>query len=274
MLIAVLTCGPARAQQQAPAQQPPPQQQTAADPPGPDSTIFIPPKPKQPDTTQTNSNSAQPGTTSNGSANGSKNAQAIGSNDRLFFILPNYGTLQNAGSIQPLTVKQKFDIQWRNCFDPVVFPYVGLLAGISQMDNSDPGYGQGALGYAKRYGAAFVDSTDENFMVGAVYPSLFREDPRYFRMGKGGFFHRAGYSISRIFVTRTDAGRTVPNFSEFVGSATAATIGTTYRVGNERTVDDAAGDWGTLVGWDAVANLLKEFWPDIRHPNHHKSANS
>jgi hypothetical protein len=214
------------------------------------------------------SDQSQSGTTKSGSGNGS----AVGSNDRLLFALPNFGTVENAEQIKPLTVKQKFDLQLRSTFDPVEFPYVGLLAGISQARDSDPGYGQGALGYAKRYGAGFLDSIDENFMVGAVYPSLLREDPRYYQMGKGGFFHRAGYSVSRIFVTRTDAGNRQFNFSEILGSATGAAIGTTYRVGSEKSVGDACSDWATQVGWDTVSNLLKEFWPDIRRGFRHNNS--
>jgi hypothetical protein len=276
-IIPLFLCVPAFAQQQPPAQQQPaqqpPQQQTATDPADPGQQVFMPHPTQQPapapaaaqntDSTKPSTQS-QSGTTTSGTANGS----ATGSNDRLFFALPNFGTVENAEQIKPLTAKQKFDLQLRSTFDPVEFPYVGLLAGISQARDSDPGYGQGALGYAKRYGAGFLDSIDENFMVGAVYPSLLREDPRYYQMGKGGFFHRAGYSVSRIFVTRTDAGNRQFNFSEILGSATGAAIGTTYRVGSEKSVGDACSDWATQVGWDTVSNLLKEFWPDIRRGLH------
>ena len=263
-IIPVLFCVPAFAQQ---AQQ----QQTAADTSASEPQVIIPPHAQQPATAQKTDSSkagqAQQGATS--SASGGKTT--AGSNDRLFFALPNFGTVENAENIKPLTTKQKFDLQWRSTFDPVEFPYVGLLAGISQATNGDPGYGQGALGYAKRYGASFLDSIDENFMVGAIYPSLLKEDPRYYQMGKGGFIHRTGYSISRIFVTRTDSGKATFNFSEILGSATGAAIGTTYRVGDERHVGDALGDWGTQVGWDTVSNLLKEFWPDIRNKFHRNS---
>jgi len=263
-IIPVLFCVPAFAQQ---AQQ----QQTVADTSTSEPQMIIPPHAQEPTTAQkkdsTKAGQAQAGATS--SASGSKSV--AGSNDRLFFALPNFGTVENAENIKPLTTKQKFDLQWRSTFDPVEFPYVGLLAGISQATNNDPGYGQGAAGYGKRYGAAFLDSIDENFMVGAIYPTLLREDPRYYQMGKGGFIHRTGYSISRIFVTRTDSGKTTFNFSEVLGSATAASIGSTYRVGDERHVGDVASDWATQIGWDTASNLLKEFWPDIRRGLHRNS---
>jgi hypothetical protein len=264
-IISVVSCFPALAQQQAQ------KQQTALDPSGPSQQVFIPPPPQQPATAQKSDSSKPSQSQSVAATSASGNGPAVGTNDRLFFALPNFGTVENADNVQPLTTKQKFDLQWRGTFDPVEFPYVGLLAGISQAENSDPGYGQGALGYAKRYGATFLDSIDENFMVGAIYPTILKQDPRYYQMGKGSVIHRTLYSVSRIFVTRTDAGNRQFNFSEFLGSVTAAGIGTTYRVGGERTLGDAAIDWGTQVGWDTGSNLLKEFWPDIRREFHHNS---
>ena len=122
-------------------------------------------------------------------------------NDRLFFLLPNYLTVENSGKIPPLTTGQKFKLVALGTFDPVEFPYVGILAGIDQAENEDPSYGQGFKGYAKRYGVAFADTTVENFMVGAVIPSILHEDPRYFQSGKGGFWHRFGYAASRMILT-------------------------------------------------------------------------
>ena len=128
------------------------------------------------------------------------------SNDRLFYALPNFLTLENGGQVPPLTVGQKFKVVTRGSFDYIQIPWYGLLAGISQAENSEPGYGQGAEGYGKRLGAYFADGTIENYMTGSVFPSLLRQDPRFFQSGKGGFLHRTGYAVSRIFVTRTDSG--------------------------------------------------------------------
>ena len=126
-------------------------------------------------------------------------------------------TVENANHIAPLTTAQKFKLVARSSFDPVEFPYYAFLAGIGQAENSEAGYGQGAIGYAKRYGSNFADGTSENFFVGAVFPSLFREDPRYFQDGKGTFLHRAGYAVTRVVVTRTDSGHTMINLSELAG---------------------------------------------------------
>ncbi len=53
-----------------------------------------------------------------------------------------------------MTVAQKYKVAVRSSFDYVQYPWYAALAGISQAQNSEPGYGQGAEGYAKRFGAA------------------------------------------------------------------------------------------------------------------------
>lgn len=187
------------------------------------------------------------------------------SNDRLFWTLPNFLTVENAHNIPPLTAGKKFKVVLRTTFDPVEYPYVGFLAAISQAEDSEPGFGQGAAGYAKRYGSAFADNSVENFMTGAILPSLLRQDPRYYQLGHGTFKHRLGYAISRIFVTRSDSGRNEFNASEVVGSAASAAIATySYHPREDRTLSNTASVWGTQVGWDAVAIGVKEFWPDVR----------
>ena len=189
-------------------------------------------------------------------------------NDRLFFLLPNYLTVENAKQNPPLTTGQKFKLVALGTFDPVEYPYIGVLAGIDQAENTDPSYRQGLKGYGKRYALAFADTTVENFMVGAALPSLLHQDPRYFQLGKGGFWHRAGYAASRMFITRTDSGKTQFNYSEWVGSAVAAALSTTYHPPTDRNALNSANTWATQLWGDAVSFELKEFWPDIKRKLH------
>jgi len=211
-------------------------------------------------------NQSQPGEQAKDSPAGRSDDQAKStSNDRLFFALPNFLTLENAGQVPPMTAGQKFKVVARSSFDPVQYFWYGFLSGISQAENSEPGYGQGAAGYGKRYGAAFADGTIENFMVGAVFSSTLRQDPRFFQLGKGGFVHRTSYAVSRIFVTRTDSGHQQFNYSEILGSAASAAISTySYHPKGDRTLTNAASVWGTQVGYDTITIVVKEFWPDIR----------
>jgi hypothetical protein len=193
------------------------------------------------------------------------------SNDRLFYTLPNFLTLENANQVPPLTVGQKFKVVGRSSFDYVQYPWYGFLAGISQAENSEPGYGQGAAGYGKRFGAAFADGSIENFMTSAVLPSLLRQDPRFFQSGRGGFWHRTGYAMGRVIITRGDSGHSQFNFSEVVGGAMSAGISTySYHPREDRNVRNAASVWGSQIGYDTLTYVIKEFWPDIRRKIHKK----
>jgi hypothetical protein len=196
------------------------------------------------------------------------------SHDRLFYTLPNFLTLENAEQMPPLTTGEKFKVVARGTFDYVEFPWYAAIAGISQAQNSEAGYGPGAAGYGKRYGAAFADGTIENFMVEAVFPSLLKQDPRFYQSGVGTFWHHTGYAISRIFVTRTDSGHKQFNLPEFLGSALAAGISTySYHPRADRTLANTVSVWGTQVGYDTLSIVAKEFWPDIRRKlSHEKQA--
>jgi hypothetical protein len=186
------------------------------------------------------------------------------SKDRLFYALPNFLTVESK-DLPPLTVKQKFGVVTRGAFDYIQIPWYAALAGISQAENSEPGYGQGAEGYGKRLGAYFADGTIENYLTGAVLPSLLRQDPRYYELGKGSFIHRTEYAVSRIFVTRGDSGHTQFDISEVGGSAAAAFISTySYHPAGDRNVPNTLSVWGTQVGYDTITTVVKEFWPDIR----------
>jgi hypothetical protein len=193
------------------------------------------------------------------------------SKDRLFYALPNFLTVQNGTKLPPLTVKQKFAVVFRGSFDYVQIPWYAFLAGLSQAENSEPGYGQGAEGYGKRYGSAAADGTIENFMVGAVFPSVLHQDPRFFQLGHGSFIHRALYAGSRTIITRSDSGHSQFNFSEVGGGAAAAFISTySYHPSADRTVSNTMSVWGTQFGYDTLTLVIKEFWPDIRRKLSHK----
>ena len=222
-------------------------------------------QPQAPTTPDASAQPKTPGTVQTEQKQKTKEQTTGTSDDRLFWTLPNFLTVQSK-NIPPLSTGTKFKVVARGTFDPVEYFYIGFLAGISQAQDSEPGYGQGAAGYGKRYGAAFADNGIENFVTGAILPSLLKQDPRFYQMGRGPFSHRLGYAISRIFMTRSDAGNTQFNFSEVVGSAISAGISTySYHPSGDRNLGNTASVWGTQVGWDTVTIVFKEFWPDIRH---------
>jgi len=188
-------------------------------------------------------------------------------NDRIFGVLPNYRTVEiPKPQTPPLTARQKFKLAAEDSFDPYAYVVAGAFAGIAQTQNDPKSWGQESWGpYTKRYLASFADQTDENMMTEAVVPALLKQDPRYFRMGSGSFFKRTGYAVSRIWVTRTDSGHTTFNFSEIGGAGLSSAISNLYYPQEDRTLSKNLSRWGIMVGEDTFFNLLKEYWPDIRH---------
>ena len=190
---------------------------------------------------------------------------------RLFGVLPNRLTIENAGRLPPLTTGQKFGTDARDAFDVAQFAWYGVLAGISQAQDSDHSFGQGAEGFGKRFGEQFGQGTIENFSTRAVFPSILHQDPRYFQLGQGSIKHRVWYSVSRIFVTLGDDRSRQFNYSEFLGSVSAAAIATyTLHPAEDRNAGTVMTVWGEQVGYDALGYLAKEFWPDIRRKLSHK----
>jgi hypothetical protein len=185
-------------------------------------------------------------------------------NDRIFAVLPNYGTVETAKVLQPLNSGQKFRLATAGVFDWGALGFNGALSAIAQARNDPSAWGQGWDAYGKRYGANFADNSIGTYMTTAIFPSLLHEDPRYFQMGKGGFSHRFVYGWSRLFVTRTDSGSMRFNYSESVGNAAAAAISNIYHPADDRTAARNATTFGLLILYDGLSNELKEFWPDIR----------
>jgi hypothetical protein len=185
--------------------------------------------------------------------------------DRILWIIPNYKTAPDlSGPIEPLGTKEKFHLAAEDSFDPYNFALAGMYAGIGQWQNQYPTFGQGAAGYAKRLGGAYADLAIGNYLTEAMAPTLLHEDPRYFRLAKGGFWKRTGYALSRIVITRTDSGERCFNYAEVSGNAAAAAISNLYYPAANRTAGSTSQKLGLELATDAGFNVLKEFWPDIR----------
>jgi hypothetical protein len=107
-------------------------------------------------------------------------------------------------------------------------------------------------------------------MTEGVFPVLLHEDPRYFRRGTGSIISRAGYALSRVLVTHKDSGGRRFNYSEWLGNAGGVAISNAYYPDN-RTASENGTKLLTLVGTDAVSQVLKEFWPDIRRKLFHRA---
>lgn len=233
-------------------------QQPTATPAATDPATAPPPPPAR----------TQPGTTAN--------PQDEKIDKRVMGVLPNYRTAPKSAESTPITARQKLTIASKDSFDYPIYFVSAAFAGIYQLENQNPSFGQGLKGYAHRLGTSFADQTVGNMMTEGVMPALLREDPRYFRQGEGGVWARIWYAGTRVMVTRTDAGRTQFNFSEWVGNGAAAALGNWYYP-ESRSLDATFERTYTEVATDALSQELKEFWPDIKRKwftHHDKSGAS
>jgi hypothetical protein len=185
--------------------------------------------------------------------------------DRLFWFIPNYQTVDEQRSTPSISAKDKLLIAIKDSFDPFAFPIAAFYGGIAQMQNEYPSWGTGGLnGYENRFFAALADQTASNIMAEGVFPVLLHQDPRLLRLGSGGFFHRLGYAASRVFITRGDDGSPQFNASEFGGNAVMAIGSNLYTPPGDRSASDTATKWGIQLGVDMVGSVFREFWPDIK----------
>jgi len=184
--------------------------------------------------------------------------------NRILGIVPNFGAVSANTQLPPLTTKGKFWLATQDSFDYSSFIWTGVLAGQQFGSNSYPEFGQGAAGYGRYYWHSFVDGVSGTFFTEAIVPWATRQDPRYYTMGHGGFFRRTGYALSRVVLTKTDAGGTSFNWSEVVGNAFEAGLSNAYYPREERGLHQTAINWGTQLESAALNNIAKEFWPDFR----------
>jgi hypothetical protein len=185
---------------------------------------------------------------------------------RVLGVLPNFYS-SYIWDAAPLNAKQKFDLALHSIADPVEFVGTGVVAGAEQATGTFSGYGQGAEGYAKRYGAAYADDVLGRLIGSALLPSLLHQDPRYFYMGSGSVGSRVYYAVSRALVTRGNDGRTEPNYSRILGSFAAGGLANLYYPKADRGLGLTLGDGLVSIAGHAADNLIREFFLRRLTPN-------
>jgi hypothetical protein len=174
----------------------------------------------------------------------------------------------------PLSPGQKFELAWKSSIDPVTFIFTGAIATYEQARNNLRPFGQGTEGFAKRYGVNYADAFSGNMISGAILPSIFHEDPRYFVKQTGRVRSRIFHAMEFPFVCRGDNGRPTPNLSFMLGDYLSAELSNTYYPPSSRTNITASN---MLLGYASVSvsDLMLEFvFPHITTHVPHKMSYS
>jgi len=185
---------------------------------------------------------------------------------RVAGVLPHYLVTYDPNAA-PLSAGQKFQLGWRTVIDPVMFLSTAVSAGIQQAQNRYPEFGQGAEGYAKRFGAQYANRVSGVMIRHVAIHAVFHQDPRYFYKGTGSFGSRFLYAIGTAFVCKGDNGHWQPDYSDVVGGAAASQISRLYYPATSRPGLRAFHE--VLLGFSgrASGHLMEEFV--LRHLTTH-----
>jgi len=181
---------------------------------------------------------------------------------RILGLAPNFNT-SNVEDAEPLSRKQKFELAAHSALDPFTFFAAGVDALLSQAENDFKGYGQGATGYAKRFGASYLDTFDGVMIGNALFPALLKQDPRYYRKGTGSFRSRLFHAALSTVECKSDSRKWMPNYSNILGNLVAGGISNLYYPSSDRGVGLTFERAAVVSGEGAIGSVFVEFWPDI-----------
>ena len=184
---------------------------------------------------------------------------AVQERQRLLGVIPNFFASYDPDAA-PLTTKQKLELTAKSWVDPSSFVIGGIIAGVWQAQNTHKGFGQGAQGYAKRYGASFVDYGTMLLLEKVVTPSIFKQDPRYFHKGTGSKGSRALYAVSRTFVCRGDNKKDQFCYSSLINRFGTGFVTNYYYPAADRDKSSVILRNSAIgIGGEALGYLFQEF---------------
>lgn len=158
----------------------------------------------------------------------------------------------------PLTAKMKFQLALKTSTDPVTAAGVLFIASARQAGDS-PKFGQGWDAYGKRVGVTAADGFSNILIGGAILPSLLHQDPRYFYQGTGTTGSRIRHAMFSPFVTRSDSGKSMPNYSSLGGDLASAGISNLYFPRANRGIGLVFGNFAIGTAERIGASLAQEF---------------
>ncbi|HXA84471.1 MAG TPA: hypothetical protein VNZ47_05320 [Candidatus Dormibacteraeota bacterium] len=173
---------------------------------------------------------------------------------------------------QPLTARQKFDVFLHSTYSPRTFFNVALdeAADRAKGNHLNREYEKGFRGVGQRYGVSLATNETDVFFQRFLFPTLLKQDPRYFRNPGLPFFQRALYAMSRVLITRTDSGGQAFNSSRILSVAASRAVSDLYVPGERQGMHPIGACVSFTLLRDAGENLLHEFWPDVRRKFLHR----
>ncbi len=249
------------------AQQTPPPQNQNTPQPAPNSPTPPTPAPQDSSSSQTPAQQADAEKTQHEKAEQQIKEQE---SQRVLGILPSFNISYRADAVA-LTAGEKMKLAFRTSVDPVAFAAAFVVAGYHEVLDDDQGFGWGIEGYGKRSGAAYLDAFDGTIIGNGILPALFRQDPRYFRLGHGTPTHRILYALFTNVACKGDKSRKwQPNISNVGGNIISGYISNYYYPSQNSGIGETLTNGLTVTAEGGFGSLFQEFWPDISRKFLHK----
>jgi hypothetical protein len=178
---------------------------------------------------------------------------------RVLGVVPNFFVTYQEHPA-PLRARQKFSLALHGVADPTASLGSAIVAGIQQANNSLPGYGSDAPAYGERFGAAYANGASSTMLRGAVFPSLFHQDPRFYYKAEGSVWAKTKYALSTAVICHGDNGRWQPNYSGILGNLSAGALTNLYYPPGSRNGAGVTLENGLLVtAGVGIGHVLQEF---------------
>jgi hypothetical protein len=157
---------------------------------------------------------------------------------------------------------------------PTAVARAGLGAAVTQGTNTPSEWGQGAEGFGRRMGSAFAKHIVKK---GIQFPiaRLRHEALGYQRSDQPGFGPRLRHALLATVIThKTTTGKKTIAAGEISGAIGSGLISRLWQPASVRTLSAGFTSGGITLGADAGTNVLREFWPEIRHPHRRRQQES
>jgi hypothetical protein len=190
---------------------------------------------------------------------------------RVLGFIPNFYVVYDSKNAVPLSTRLKFQMAYKVMVDPVTIIGAAAISGMNQAGDT-PDYQQGWKGYGQRFGASYGDGVTDIMFGGAILPSIFHQDPRYFYQGTGSTKSRLMHALSNPFIARGDNGRREINISSMGGDLISSALSNTYYPSSNRGPGLVFGGFALSTGERELSSVIQEFvlrklTPAAKHQN-------
>jgi hypothetical protein len=164
----------------------------------------------------------------------------------------------------PLTEHERLRLYLKKLVSPEAVFRSAAGAGIDQGMDTPKEWGEGSVGYARRFASAYAEHVvRETLMFGSS--TALHEDNHYVRSGETGFGKRLKYALESSVLARHDDGTRHLSFSKVGSTLGASFIWRIWQPPSTNSVGDAMENFGIAMGVSAGFDVAREFLPDLLH---------